>query len=75
VRTPPQDYSALSLPSFLSLIRLLFGSLYLFIEKKEKRRETTFLFKFKTSKQKEKILFIGFLDWNQMSRELYESGG
>jgi hypothetical protein len=39
VRTPPRDYSALSFPSFLSLIRLFFGSLYLFIEKEEKRRE------------------------------------
>jgi hypothetical protein len=37
VRTPPRDYSTLSLPSFLSLIRLFFGSLYLFIEKEEKR--------------------------------------
>jgi hypothetical protein len=70
VRTPPRDYSALSFPSFLSLIRLFFGSLYLFIEKEEKRREATFLFKFKTLNQKAKTLFIGFLDWNQMSREL-----
>jgi hypothetical protein len=37
VRTPPRDYSTLSLPSFLSLIILFFSSLYLFIEKEEKR--------------------------------------
>jgi hypothetical protein len=57
------------------LIRLFFGSLYLFIEKEEKRRaekrkEATFLFKFKTLNPKAKTLFIGYLDWNQISREL-----